>query len=145
MFTSFMGPVSTNPVGMRLPSPRNISNTFCKQSQDIFDPRGLNEMATYFGQFIDHTIVATPENHNGPLLIIVQANDHLFSKVPNGKLGFFRSQRVRVKERDNQEGPQSSLSSVLDLVSVYGPNEMRSRALRTFSDGRKKTSGTDLS
>lgn len=36
------------------------------------------------------------------------------------------------------------LTFVFDLVSVYGPSEMRSNSLRTVSDGRMKTGGKDL-
>lgn len=142
-FSYFVGRSNTNPTGMRLTSPRNISNIVCKTSENIFDPRGLSEITTFFGQFVDHTVVATPENHEEKLFIDVPEDDPLFSKVPDGKLEFFRSRRVGVKERDNEERPQNALTSVLDLVSVYGPNDDRSDALRD-SDGLMMTSARDL-
>lgn len=142
-FTYFTGRGNAYPKGMDLPSPRMISNTLCKQKFNRFDKRGLSELATFVGQFIDHTIVASVENLKDPLFITVP-DDDLLHEETRGKMKFFRSRRVRVKESDNQEIPQNILPSVLDLSSVYGPSKMGSSALRTKSNGLMKTSGKDL-
>lgn len=118
----------------------------CKQSRDLFDSRSLNEMTTFFGQFIDHTVVATPQNIHEDMFIDIPEDDPLFSNSTGRprKLRFFRSERVRVRRRDPEERPQNSLSSVFDLVSVYGPSELRHKALRSFSNGLMETSANNL-
>lgn len=50
---------SDNPTGDILSSPRFISNVLCTQTGDIPSQRRLNELVTYFGQFLDHTFVAS--------------------------------------------------------------------------------------
>lgn len=42
-----------------LPSARLVSNLVCKQSKDKFSRRGLSEMVTFFGQFVDHNLVVS--------------------------------------------------------------------------------------
>lgn len=142
-FTYFKGLSSTVPKGEGLPSARLVSNMLCKQSSDLFDSRSLNDMTTFFGQFVDHTIVATPLNFDEQLFIDIPEDDRLFSNKTT-KLRFFRSMRVRARKNDPEERAQNSLTSVLDLVSVYGPSEMRNDALRKFELGLMKTSENDL-
>lgn len=143
---SYLSRSSTVPTGLNRPSPRFISNELCRQAMESRDERGLSELATYFGQFIDHTIVATPmdETKRDTLDIDIPADDPIMANFTNGKLPFVRSKRIQVRTGSSEERPQNSLSSVLDLVSVYGPDEDRSAALRTFSGGLLKTSGANL-
>ncbi|CAN8071578.1 unnamed protein product [Agarophyton chilense] len=209
------------PTGKFLPSARLISNMVCKQSTNIFNKRGLNELVVFFGQFIDHTFVATPAS-NEFMNIDIPKNDPIFFNFTGGKLQFRRSQRAKVDilgvygssqasvaaqipslvQQNAQllkktpgvsvqtvsnakkqsisvadvapaslvqlarqtlnvgtapalslaslgkkftpsfaaERPINSLSSALDLASVYGPDKARSRALRAFKDGKLKVS-----
>lgn len=147
-FSYFTGRDTLIPRGADLPSARRISNAVHSSSSDIFDKRNLNEITTFFGQFIDHTIVATPLNKSEPLHIDVDKDDPIFANVTangdKGKLLFFRSSRVRVRERDNEQRPQNSLPSALDLASVYGPSEERASFLRTKKNGLMKTSSKDM-
>lgn len=147
-FSYFAGRDTRVPRGSDLPSARFISNAISKSSRDVFDKRGLNEMATFFGQFIDHTIMATPLNKSEPLPIKVPEDDPLFANLTKGgnkgELAFFRSNRVRVRERNNEQRPQNSLSSVVDLASVYGPSKERNNGLRLKKGGLLKTSTGDL-
>lgn len=147
-FSYFIGRDTEDPRGSTLPSARVVSNAIFKSSRDVFDKRGLNELATFFGQFIDHTLVATPLNKSEPLPISVPEDDPLFANITKagskGQLIFFRSNRVRVRERDNEQRPQNSLTSVLDLVSVYGPSKERADALRKKKNGLMKTSPGNL-
>lgn len=143
---SYFGRSSIKPVGMDRPSPRLISNALCKQSRSTNDERGLSEMTTFFGQFIDHTIVATPlsERRADRLDIIIPRNDPVMANFTNGRLPFSRSERVKVSGSSRVERPQNSLSSVVDLASVYGPDSARSRALRAGKLGLLTTSGPNL-
>lgn len=141
-FTYFTGLSSVNPTGNNLPSTRLISNILCKQTRDIFDRRSLNEIATFFGQFIDHTLTATPLNHDEPMFIEMPENDPLFANMT--ELEFFRSVRVKVSGDSLIERAQNSLTSALDLVSVYGPSEGRLKVLRSFRNGLMEVGPGDL-
>lgn len=138
---SYFGKSSTRPTGEGLKSPRLVSNVLCQQSQSTFDERKLSEMAAFFGQFVDHTVVATPTNKSEPMFIEVPSDD---PTLPYQKLIFFRSVRVRVRAGSSAERPQNTLPSAIDLASVYGPSETRNKALRAFKDGLLKTSSGDL-
>lgn len=143
---SYLNRGSEQPVGMDRPSPRFISNELCKQSMETKDERGLAEIVTLFGQFVDHTIVATPtdETKKDKLDIEIPRDDPIMANFSNGKLPFVRSKRIQVSSGSSMVRPQNSLTSVIDLVSVYGPDNERNKALRAFSGGLLKTSGTNL-
>ncbi|CDF77598.1 Animal heme peroxidase homologue [Chondrus crispus] len=148
---------SLNPTGTKLPSARHISNVLSRQAADVFNDRNLNELLVFFGQFIDHTMVITPAGET-KMPIPIPTDDPIFANFSGGQLGFKRSQRVRVDLHGligvsagktsplqlNIERPVNSLTSVLDLSSVYGSELKRSRALRTFSGGKLKTSAGNL-
>lgn len=154
---SYFGRRSTDPVRanvLSLPSPRLISNILSKQSMDVRERRGLNEMITFFGQFIDHTIAATPVN-NGRMedgerlptermFISVPEDDPMLANITGGQLRFFRSRRALVEERETEVRPINTLTSLMDLDSVYGPSEERSNALRELRDGLMKTGRNNL-
>lgn len=142
--------------GKGLKSPREISNiVFEASKRNVFDRRKLNEMATFFGQFIDHNLVATPSNKNEEENIPIPDNDPVFGNrtlcseepipMPEGKvLKFVRSMRVRVRSGSGEERPQNSLTSLLDLDAVYGASKKRSDFLRTGRDGMMDVSAGDL-
>lgn len=127
-----------------LPNPRLISNMLCRQDGDTQDERGLSEMVTFFGQFLDHTIVATPTNKDEKMNIPIPRDDPIFANFSKGELPFSRSVRVNVDAAGTIQRPQNTLSSVVDLASVYGPNKIRNDALRAFRSGLLKTSGANL-
>lgn len=129
-FSYFQGRDTSVPRGLTLPSARLVSNVLCKQASDLFDPRRLNEMTTFFGQFIDHTIVATTTNKAEPMPIPIPDNDPIMANFSKGQLPFFRSVRVRVRTRDMTQTPSNTLTSVIDLDSVYGASKERNDVLR---------------
>lgn len=148
---------SSNPRGGGLRSARDISNILSKQTGDVFDERKLSEIATFIGQFIDHTLVATPlqphEDTEAPVEDACAARDENLPIVIPPRdvisgftrcLPFRRSARVRVEEQDVIVRPQNSLSSFLDLTNVYGPTKRRNSELRLSYDGLMKTSEGNL-
>lgn len=139
---SYFGPrSSTVASGKNLPSARLLSNIVAAQTGNVFNKRRLSEMVVFFGQFLDHTLVATASNKRDPMPIAIPPNDPVFSKFPGGRLPFFRSVRGRVgvgQRAINQ------LSSAVDLAAVYSSNWARSRALRTFKGGLMRTSSDNL-
>lgn len=128
--------------GMDLPSPRVLSNLLSTQVAQTFDERGLNEMATFVGQFLDHTLVSTPTNSEETMPITVPSGEAAGGFLE--KLPFKRSMRVRDDSLLHIERPQNTLTSVVDLANVYGPNKERSSFLRTESEGMMKTSDGNL-
>lgn len=151
-FGRFTSSVKVN--GKRLKSAREISNILFRSSTDVFDPRGLNEFATFFGQFIDHTIVATPSDNSedAKFDIEVKPDDPIFGNFTacgknvgnKSKLNFNRSIRVHISRKRPEERPQNSLTSSLDLCSVYGPSKRRNNGLRGGNRGLMETSAGDL-
>ncbi|CDF41220.1 Animal heme peroxidase homologue [Chondrus crispus] len=137
-----------------LPSPRLISNIVAKQTMDVRERRGLNELVTFFGQFIDHTLVATPVNNGAsedgetvprePFFIDVPEDDPMLANITGGQLRFFRSRRATVEERSTEVRPINSLTSLLDLDSVYGASEERAGFLRTNSGGLMRVGRNNL-
>lgn len=130
-----------------LPSPRLISNIVSKQTMDVRERRGLNELVTFFGQFIDHTIAATPQN-NGipeageivpeePEFIDIPADDPMLANITGGRLRFFRSRRATVEERSTEVRPINTLTSLMDLDSVYGASKERADLLRDGEGGAR--------
>lgn len=137
---------SVNPTGTDRPPARFLSNMLCKQSTDVFNDRGLNEMATFFGQFVDHTFVATPGEEGDELPIPVPTDDPIFANF-SGNLDFTRSGRTEVEFfgiKFGTERPTNSLSSALDLSTVYGVAEERADALRDVSGCKLRTSSGNL-
>lgn len=147
---------SRKPAGRTLPSARFISNAIFKQTQDIYNKRGLNELVVFFGQFLDHTFVTTPAGKK-EMPIPIPEDDPIFANF-SGHLKFTRSKRVRVDLEDvlgnpaanrmtfriPTERPVNSLTGTLDLASVYGVERLRGQALRSFQSGMLKVSNGDL-
>ncbi|CDF34583.1 Animal heme peroxidase homologue [Chondrus crispus] len=133
-----------------LPSPTLISNGLTTQTMDIREPRGLNELVTFFGQLIDHTCASTPTNNGAegtiaePAFIDVPADDPIMANISGSQLMFFRSEREELRLEPGVERAINILTSAMDLDSVYGPSKARSDALRSFVDGELKTSPNDL-
>lgn len=144
-FSYLRGHTSTIPAGVGLKSAREISNILSDQKADILNTKGLNELFVFFGQFIDHNLVATPATEED-FPIVVPAGDPKFSA--GTKLHFVRSTRGFTGEGSN-ERPINTLSSALDLSAVYGVNMPRNDYLleqdstKTFT-GKLKTSAGDL-
>lgn len=139
-FSYFPNRSSRTPTGRELPSPRLISNVLCKQVGNVYNRRGLSELLTFFGQFLDHTIVASPVDKTQPMPISVPLYDPVFQNFSRGNMPFERTERGKVEEHSAVEGPINSLSSAIDLSSVYGSDELRAKALRSYWMGGMQTS-----
>ncbi|CAN8073647.1 unnamed protein product [Agarophyton chilense] len=126
---SYFNVCTAVPHGARLPSPRHISNIVSNQDGDTVNSMRLNEMFTFFGQFIDHDFALSPldGNSNGKFYIEVPEDDPVLS-VP--ELHFIRSERGFVEEGSSIQRPITILSSALDLSTVYGVDVMRNQFLR---------------
>ncbi|CDF32862.1 Animal heme peroxidase homologue [Chondrus crispus] len=154
---------SANPNGLDLPSARDVSNMLCQQSNDKFNDRGLNEMATFFGQFLDHTFMLTPPSSES-MPIPIPRDDPIFANFSGGQLQFSRSVRGIVDAQGLPQGsggrsaargsrpppgvdierPINAHSSVLDLAAVYGSNQIRQDALREPGRCKLRTGPGDI-
>lgn len=139
-FSYIYGRSSKFPTGQDLPSPRLISNVLCNQAEDIYNDRNLSELVVFFGQFVDHTLVVTASNKSESMPISIPKNDPIFANFTDGVLPFDRSVRGIVMNENDIERPINSLSSALDLASVYSSDNGRIPSLRTYKHGLLKTS-----
>lgn len=133
LYSYVTGSSSKEPTGADLKSPRLISNILCKQTGNVYSRRGLSEMVTFFGQFLDHSIVASSADPGNPMPISIPIDDPIFSNFSNGELPFDRNVRGPVEEGREAERPINSLSAFVDLATVYGSGVVRTKALRAFN------------
>lgn len=122
--------------GQDLPSGRAVSNACVSQNVDIFSGENLSSFVFAWGQFIDHDIDLTPEGHSEYEPIPLPADEPDFTS----DIAFFRSE---VHGGTGVTGPRQQTNIItawLDASMVYGSDEERANWLRTFDDGKLKTS-----
>ncbi|KAI0560370.1 Peroxidase [Gracilaria domingensis] len=124
-----------------LQSPREVSNIVIEQEGETFNSRGLNEMFTFFGAFLDHDFAFTPVTADEQVNIEVPEDDPILT---SSFLSFFRSERAAISDTSIIERPITLTSSALDLSMVYGNDEERNAFIRVEGDCRLKTQGDNL-
>lgn len=125
-------------------SARLISTVISDQSDNTVNRRGLTEFFVFFGEFLDHNIVSTAFNRAEPLNIPIPKNDRLFANFSGGVLPFTRSERIRELARGGSERAMNTISSALDLSTVYSSSEKRFNFLVIRNSCRLKTSRGNL-
>ena len=135
----------STPAGASRENPRIISNTLFAQSTALNDPLNLSDYTWVFGQFIDHDVVATSGDPTEYAGIHVNFPDPQFN--PNG---LFPNIFVHMNRNIAMEGTGTSIAnprrhtnnitSWIDGSGVYGSDEERANYLRSFVDGKMKTS-----
>lgn len=112
---------------LRAPNARVISNIVNEEATPIPNDRGMSELVTFFGQFLDHTVTFIATNEEKPLKIRVPPNDPVFTE--SQFIPFFRTvQRAG--------SPINELSSYIDAAAIYAVGEDEARSLRTLKNGR---------
>lgn len=114
-----------------LPSAREVSNVVCAEANQVPNRRGMSEMVTFFGQFLDHTITETSVIQGNAWNIPVPAGDTFSVSIP-----FLRTKTASAFGR---KAPQNILSSYIDAASVYSSHLMQANKLRTMTGGLMKT------
>lgn len=136
----------TDPLGntvdaSTLPNPRTISNALGKLDAVILSQRGLSDIAWSWGQFLDHDLSLSEHGERfgvAPIEIPFEDDDFL---VESGCtfMEFTRSE-FRVNETDGGREQVNNITSFIDASNVYGSDEQRAAALRTFKNGMMKVS-----
>ncbi len=131
------------PTGLNRKNPREISNTLFSQSGLVNDPLALSDFCWVWGQFIDHDIGLTPD---GPedATIQVPAGDIHFDPLGQGQ-AIIPMHRSRFDETTgtSPQNPRrfpNMITAFIDGSGVYGSDEERANWLRSFEDGKLKTS-----
>ena len=135
------------PVSAGMPNPRTVSNALFAQDDLLNDPVGLSDYTWVFGQFIDHDLGITEgvgENFNIP----VPMGDPMFDPL------FFGTVVIPLSRNAPQVGTgtapgnprmyENEITAFIDGSAVYGSDVARANWLRTFSDGKLKTSAGNL-
>ena len=127
---------------------RTISNEIFSQTDLINDPMHLSDYCWSFGQFLDHDITFVPDQANGWNYIQVPAGDPYMD--PQG-FGFVLIPMRRSEPMpgtgtsiDNPREHFNELTAFIDGSNVYGSDQHRADWLRTFADGKLKTSAGNL-
>ncbi len=140
----------SEPSGADRPNPRAISNAVVDQDgQNLPNSMGLSDMVWMWGQFLDHDLsLSDAMVPREPFNISVPAGDPDLD--PNGTgqaiipLGRAIHDTSTGTSVDNPRMQLNQITGFIDGSNVYGSDEERAHALRTFNDGRLKVSDGDL-
>ncbi len=139
----------SEPAGEDRPSAREVSNVIVDQEELVTNDRYLTDLTWLWGQFIDHDIDLT-ENADPaePLPIEIPEGDPYFDPDGEGTATIdFNRSAYDTETGDSIDDPRQQINQItafLDGSVVYGSDQERADALRTFEDGKLKTSEGDL-
>ncbi len=138
----------SSPAGSDRPNPRFISNSLFMQNTLADDVRGLSAYTWAWGQFIDHDITLSEDHPTETLDISVPPFDAFFDPsgsgnvvIPMHRSAYDPSTGTNV---DNPRRYVNGITAFIDASAVYGSDEDRAFWLRTFADGKLKTSAGNL-
>jgi peroxidase len=127
------------------PNPRVVSNTVHAQTGDIPSGAHLTDWSFQWGQWVTHDMDKTRDGSQfGTANIPVAPGDPLFNPnfpfIPFNRSEFAAGTGVNGIRRD----VTNIVTSYIDASNVYGSDQERSDALRTFVGGKLKTSAGNL-
>lgn len=138
-----------SPAGSARPNPRFLSNLLFDQTTSIGAQLKLSDFIWVFGQFIDHEVVEVSNDPTDPVHIPINFDDPDFNPggaIPGIEIRMFRADPAVGTGTDpnNPRNPNNDLTSWLDGSAIYGSELDWANWLRTFSDGKLKTSAGNL-
>ena len=120
------------------PNAREVSNAVFNQVGSTPNDRNMNELVTFFGQFIDHNVVFTP-----------MSGEQFPIEVPEGDavleatLEELGDEAIEFRRSPILDGaPLNNITSFIDGSAVYGSDDARAEALREGVAGRLRISET---
>lgn len=126
--------------GAERPTARLVSNFVSDQNLNISDELFLTQMAWVFGQFIDHDMNRTETDSNEQIIVKIPEGDYFFYSGSDMK--FYRT-KPAPETGTSKANPRKYLNkstAFLDASNIYGNSKSRNDRLRTFKDGKLKTS-----
>ena len=137
------------PAGANRRNAREVSNiVFDQEEKNIPNKLGLSDYVYAWGQFIDHDISLTQNNNSESLLIEVPTFDPWFDPQGNGNVVIPMARSAfdpsTGTSPENPRKFKNEITAFIDASNVYGSEEARSNWLRTFEDGKLKTSDGNL-
>ena len=137
------------PSGANRPSSRVISNMICHQDSFMANEKGLSDFVWAWGQFIDHDMMLSVSAHPTELIeIAVPMCDPYFDPNCTGTV----TMPLRRAEYDPNTGtsvanprtPVNRASAFIDASVIYGTDAFRLAWMRTYQNGKMKTSLDNL-
>lgn len=133
------------PAGEDRSSPRLISNILAAQGEEsILNRARVSDFFWLWGQFIDHDLDLTPEAYPiEPFYIPVPVGDLYFDPYSEGDK-YIVMNRAMHDGGTTKRSPRQQLNlltAYIDASNVYGSDQDRADALRTFEGGKLATSG----
>ena len=135
----------SEPAGEDRPSAREVSNALAAQSESVDNDRNLTDYIWIWGQFLDHDIDLTEgadpaEKFN----IDVPTGDVNFDPFGTGEVEISLNRSAYQDGDDGVREQVNQITAFIDGSVVYGSDQERADALRTFEGGLLKTSDGDL-
>ena len=138
----------STPAGQNRPNPRMISNNLFAQTGLVDDPLSLSNFIWVWGQFVDHDITLTHDTPNEFAMISIPQGDPVFDPtstgimvIPMKRSNFDPNTGTSI---NNPRQHNNEITAFLDASNVYGSDQTRADWLRTFNQGKMKTSNGGL-
>jgi hypothetical protein len=129
-------------------NPREISNQIFNQSESINEFGKHSDYVWVFGQFIDHDITLIRTDASEPMLIPVPECDEYFDPNCTGQSVIPLNRSIARPgtgtTADNPREYNNAITAFIDGSNIYGSDEERATYLRSFVDGKLRTSHGDL-
>ena len=128
------------------PNAREVSNKLMSQDQPIFNDRGLSDWIVQWGQFVTHDMALVNTGADNNVLSNGSVGNFSIPVLdPNDPLGpqsipFNRSDFNPETGDDDPRQQVNEVTSYIDASVIYGSSDERATALRTFRDGKLKSS-----
>ncbi|MFK7822276.1 MAG: peroxidase family protein [Planctomycetaceae bacterium] len=126
------------------PSAREVSNAIAAVDELQSNDRYLTDILWIWGQFIDHDLDLSEGGTGGEANIEVPTGDVFFDPFGTGEAVIDFTRTGGEFDEDGVLQQVNAITAFLDGSVVYGSDDDRAAAIRTFEGGLLKTSDGDL-